>query len=161
MSIQERRLEKGWSQEELAMHSGLSVRTIQRIESGRKAGLESLKCLAAVFETSISTLMQEQTMTDTAATTTPTIDTAERDAMEYVNNLRAFHLHWISFLVIMPGLYLLNRFLSPEFLWSAIVAGTWGLALVLHIMVMIGMFGVFGAKWEQREFRKRMNLNRR
>ncbi len=62
MSIQHRRLEKGWSQEELARHSGLSTRTIQRIESGQTAGLESLKCLAAVFETSISTLMQEQTM---------------------------------------------------------------------------------------------------
>jgi len=62
MSIQQRRLEKGWSQEELARHSGLSTRTIQRIESGQNAGLESLKCLAAVFETSISALMQEQTM---------------------------------------------------------------------------------------------------
>ncbi len=62
MSIQQRRLEKGWSQEELARHSGLSTRTIQRIESGQNAGLESLKCLAAVFETSISALMQEQSM---------------------------------------------------------------------------------------------------
>ncbi len=66
MNIQERRLEKGWSQEELARHSGLSTRTIQRIEGGQKAGLESLKCLAAVFETSISTLMQEQIMTNAA-----------------------------------------------------------------------------------------------
>jgi transcriptional regulator with XRE-family HTH domain len=64
MSIKDRRLEKGWSQEELASFSGLSTRTIQRIETGHNASLESLKCLAAVFETSISTLMQEQTMTD-------------------------------------------------------------------------------------------------
>jgi len=63
MNIQKRRLQKGWTQEQLAHHSGLSTRTIQRIESGKKPGLESLKCLAAVFETSISTLMQEQTMT--------------------------------------------------------------------------------------------------
>jgi transcriptional regulator with XRE-family HTH domain len=64
MNIQQRRLEKGWSQEELARHSGLSTRTIQRIEGGQKAGLESLKCLAAVFDTSIRTLMQEQTTTN-------------------------------------------------------------------------------------------------
>ena len=62
MSIRKRRLDMGWSQEELARHSGLSTRTIQRIEAGQKPGLESLKCLAAVFETSISTLMQEHTM---------------------------------------------------------------------------------------------------
>jgi transcriptional regulator with XRE-family HTH domain len=33
--------------------SGLSIRTIQRIENGENAGLESLKSLAAVFETNI------------------------------------------------------------------------------------------------------------
>ena len=64
MNIRKRRVEKGWSQEELARHSGLSTRTIQRIESGHNACLESLKCLAAVFETSISVLAQEQTMTE-------------------------------------------------------------------------------------------------
>lgn len=47
------RLERHWSQEQLAEMSGLSVRTIQRIENGENAGLESLKSLAAVFETNI------------------------------------------------------------------------------------------------------------
>lgn len=92
MNIQQRRLERGWSQEELARHSGLSTRTIQRIESGRKAGLESLKCLAAVFETSISTLMQEQTMTDQEQadqTKQPMINKIERDAIEFAQTLLA------------------------------------------------------------------------
>ena len=90
MNIQQRRLEKGWSQEELARHSGLSTRTIQRIESGQKAGLESLKCLAAVFETSISTLMQEQTMTDqeqTEQSGQPMINKIEREAIEFAQTL--------------------------------------------------------------------------
>jgi len=47
------RLERHWSQEQLAEMSGLSVRTIQRIENGHNAGLESLKSLAAVFDTDI------------------------------------------------------------------------------------------------------------
>jgi len=47
------RLERHWSQEQLVERSGLSVRTIQRIENGENAGLESLKSLAAVFETNI------------------------------------------------------------------------------------------------------------
>lgn len=64
MSIRQRRLDKGWSQEELARHAGLSTRTIQRIETGHQAGLESLKSLAAVFETSISTLNQELALTN-------------------------------------------------------------------------------------------------
>ncbi len=161
MSIQQRRLDHGWSQEELAQHTGLSVRTIQRIESGRKAGLESLKCLAAVFETTVSTLMQEQAMTTTTQDHPSARDEAERDAITYVQNLKAFHLHWISFIVIMPVLFGLNQWLSPEVGWVWIVGLAWGGALILHVFVLVGMFRIFGADWEQREFRKRMNMTRR
>ena len=62
MDLRERRLSKGWSQEHLAQLSGLSVRTIQRIEGGRTPGLESLKCLAAVFEVDVTELNQEPAM---------------------------------------------------------------------------------------------------
>jgi len=51
--IKEMRLERHWSQDQLAEMSGLSIRTIQRIENGENAGLESLKALAAVFEIDI------------------------------------------------------------------------------------------------------------
>lgn len=56
--IKKMRISKGWSQEQLAQFSGLSVRTIQRIERGHNAGLESLKCLAAVFKTDVSLLQK-------------------------------------------------------------------------------------------------------
>ena len=56
--IKRLRENRNWSQEQLATMSGLSVRTIQRIESGNKASLESLKSLAAVFEVDISTLTE-------------------------------------------------------------------------------------------------------
>ncbi len=92
MNIQQRRLEKAWSQEELARHSGLSTRTIQRIEGGQKAGLESLKCLAAVFDTSISELMQDQIMTE-QETAAPQknlmINRIEREAIEFAQSLLA------------------------------------------------------------------------
>lgn len=39
--------------------SGLSIRTIQRIERDQKAGLESLKALSAVFDIEISELQRE------------------------------------------------------------------------------------------------------
>ncbi len=51
--IKKLRLERHWSQDQLSEMSGLSIRTIQRIENGENAGLESLKSLAAVFETNI------------------------------------------------------------------------------------------------------------
>ncbi len=54
--IQKLRLQRGWSQQQLADLSGLSVRTVQRIESGQKATAESLKSLAAVFEVEFQAL---------------------------------------------------------------------------------------------------------
>nr|WP_328798989.1 helix-turn-helix transcriptional regulator [Kangiella shandongensis] len=57
--VKKLREKKQWSQEQLSTLSGLSIRTIQRIESGNRASLESLKSLAAVFETDIETLQQE------------------------------------------------------------------------------------------------------
>lgn len=157
MSIQQLRIDKGWSQEELAMHSGLSVRTIQRIESGSRASLESLKCLAAVFETSVTNLVQEDTMTDSDTTNQQYLDYAEKEAIAYVQNLKGFHIHWITYIVVMTGLYLLNVNTSPDNLWVITVGLIWAGALVLHAVVLFGMFSIFGGAWEQRQFRKYMS----
>lgn len=54
--VQKLRLQRGWSQQQLAELSGLSSRTIQRIEGGQKATAESLKSLAAVFEVDFQAL---------------------------------------------------------------------------------------------------------
>jgi transcriptional regulator with XRE-family HTH domain len=64
MILKQLRISRHLSQEQLAQMSGLNVRTIQRIESGHKASVESLKCLAAVFEVDVSTLNQEKFMID-------------------------------------------------------------------------------------------------
>ena len=50
MRVRELRLQRGWSQEQLAERCGLSVRTIQRIERGGEPGLASAEALARVLE---------------------------------------------------------------------------------------------------------------
>lgn len=67
MIVRKLRDKNAWSQEQLAEYSGLNVRTIQRVESGQKASLETLKCLASVFEVNISTLTEEITVIDKEA----------------------------------------------------------------------------------------------
>ena len=51
--IKKLRKQNHYSQEQLAILAGVSLRTIQRIESGHSASLETLKSLAAVFEVEI------------------------------------------------------------------------------------------------------------
>ena len=64
MILKQLRLSRNLSQEQLAQMSGLNSRTIQRIESGHKASVESLKCIAAALEVDISTLSQETLVID-------------------------------------------------------------------------------------------------
>ncbi|MDM7859830.1 helix-turn-helix transcriptional regulator [Alteromonas sp. ASW11-36] len=58
------RISRHLSQEQLAQMSGLNVRTIQRIESGHNASVESIKCIAAALDVEIETLIQDKVMID-------------------------------------------------------------------------------------------------
>lgn len=49
MSLREARVRRGWSQEQLAAASGVSVRTIQRIEGGRPPGRATTTALAGAL----------------------------------------------------------------------------------------------------------------
>ena len=107
MIVRKLRLEKGWSQEQLAEVSGVSVRTIQRMERGKRVGLETLKCLAAVFETDVNTLQPETSMTTTDQ---GHLSEKERDAMVHVRDIKAFYAHLISYIIVMPILALGNLY---------------------------------------------------
>ncbi len=48
--LKDMRLDRGWSQSALSEMSGLSSRTIQRIEAGKPASIETAKAIAATFE---------------------------------------------------------------------------------------------------------------
>lgn len=157
MGIRDRRTAHGWTQEQLALNAGLSVRTIQRLENGQVATLETLKCLAAVFETNVSTLMQEQDMTMTSAPIPDsTQEKREKDALAYVENLKGLYVHAILFVVIIPCLAVLNLVISPQAWWIVYVILGWLFGLGLHAVLMFSTFGLFGAGWEQRQFRKRL-----
>ncbi|WIE72015.1 helix-turn-helix transcriptional regulator [Curtobacterium sp. MCJR17_020] len=56
MRIGELRRLRGWTQERLAEASGLAVRTVQRMESGSDASLESLSSVAAALEVPVRDL---------------------------------------------------------------------------------------------------------
>jgi transcriptional regulator with XRE-family HTH domain len=57
------RKQRSWSQDELAVSSGLNLRTVQRIESSGIASLQSRKALAAAFNIDVSDLdFQEESM---------------------------------------------------------------------------------------------------
>lgn len=59
MIVKRLRIKNGWSQDQLATFSGLSLRTIQRVEAGHPASMETINSLSSVFETDITKFAEE------------------------------------------------------------------------------------------------------
>lgn len=153
MLIQKLRLKHGWSQQQLAEASGLSVRTIQRIEAGHPASIETLKSLAAVFEVDFSTLNPELTMNPTA------VDPAEQqeaEAFRYVRRLRGFYLHLMRYVVVVLALLAINLIVTPQRLWVVWVMAGWGLGLLFHAFHVFRPDWLLGPQWERRQVEKRL-----
>ncbi len=160
MNVRKLRLQKGWSQEQLAEMTDLSIRTIQRIERGRSPSLESRKALAAVFDIDLSewqieddTVVRSDTQNKPNETHT---DMEERAAIEYVRDLKAFYSNVCIYLAVIPFLFFINLTTSPGYIWAWWPALGWGIGLAIHGINAFEVFNLFGPNWERRQVEKRL-----
>ena len=139
--IKKMRLNRHWSQEQLAEMSGLSIRTIQRIENGNNAGLESLKSLAAVFETEIVDSDGKMEMEQT------------RKEEAYIQNVKRFFglVVAVVMLLLVPFIYVVQD------------SSNWGIfalfsAPCLLAIIVFGhqAFGWFGDEWIRKVINKKL-----
>ncbi|MGB1263353.1 MAG: 2TM domain-containing protein [Cognaticolwellia sp.] len=151
MIVRKLRLKRAWSQEQLAQLSGLNIRTIQRIERGQKAGLESLKSLAAVFDVELETLLMEKDMTSADK-----FNEEENRVIEHVKEIKGFYNHLITYTVVIFALFLINFFATPQYYWVLWAAMGWGIGLVSHGLSVFEIFNLFGADWEKKQIEKRL-----
>ncbi|MGU5723208.1 2TM domain-containing protein [Aeromonas sanarellii] len=155
MIVRKLRLQRGWSQEQLAAFTGLSVRTIQRIEQGQQPGLESLKALASVFELDV-TQLQESEMKGNETEGGVNLARDEREAMKFVEGLKGFYGHLISYVLVMTGLFVINYLSNPDHIWAWWPMLGWGLGLMSHAINLFQPFRLFGPEWERRQVEKRL-----
>ena len=154
MQVQKLRLQRGWSQEQLATVTGLSVRTIQRIERGQPASLESQKALAAVFEIDLAQL-QEPAMS-TPATNTPATNAAEAEealAFAHVRRVKRFYFHVIQYVVCIGTLVVINL-LTTRFPWAIFPTLGWGVGQLAHGLAVFNKIPFLGADWEKQQAEK-------
>ena len=157
MIVRKLRLQRGWSQDQLATMTGLSVRTIQRIEQGQQPGLESLKALASVFELDVAQLdgseQQEREMRGMERDALQ-VSIEERAAMRYVERLKGFYYHMASYLLVISGLFVINYLSNPDYIWAWWTA--MGLGLASHALNLFQPFKLFDPEWERRQVEKRL-----
>jgi len=60
VAVRRLRTERGWSQEQLAIASGLSLRTVQRVEAEGIASLGTATSLAATYQVKLTELQECQ-----------------------------------------------------------------------------------------------------
>ncbi|WP_116808182.1 2TM domain-containing protein [Steroidobacter cummioxidans] len=149
MIVRKLRLQRGWTQEHLAQLTGLSVRSIQRIERGQACSLETLNSLAAVFEVERAILNSgEVEMANDLSLTAE-----EGRALEYVKGIRDFYGHvfmYLTFVVIYGFAFGLTH---PVILWGAI---GWGAGLVAHGLTAYEVITFLGPDWERKQIEKRL-----
>ncbi|MCE7995605.1 MAG: helix-turn-helix domain-containing protein [Roseivirga sp.] len=137
--IKRLRVERHWSQEQLAEMSGLSVRTIQRIENGDNAGMESLKALASVFEVDLS-----------ASDKAREVEQARKEEA-YVQSLKGLYklMAVAVFSLLFPFITGLQNSDWGAFGWMLL---SWVIILGAY---SINSFDLFGERWRQRVIKKK------
>ena len=156
MTIRKLRLQRGWSQEHLAYLSGLNIKTIQRVEQGKTAGLETLNSLAAVFEVEL-----KQLQADSETKSDEKKQEENIEAKEYVDDVRDFYAHLIAYATVMLFITVAHLSTSPgEFKGILICAAIWGVGIALHALGAFGYFPWFTKTWETKKIENRLGRKR-
>ena len=140
LTVKSLRLEKYWSQEQLAQLSDLNVRTIQRVEKGENVGTETLKSLAAVFEIDIIDSDKKKEITQV------------RKEEAYIENIKGLYkLLAVAILSLIAPVILAITDASnwSVFLWLLL---SWTVIIGIY---SLNVFDFFGDEWKQKIIKKR------
>lgn len=118
MRIAALRRERGWTQERLAETSGIAVRTVQRLESGKDASLETLSAIARALDVTVRDLFATQEPAD--------LDPGvrgldERAAADQAARDRAVAGFWSLYTAIGIGFGIVTVVLLVLHVWSPLV----------------------------------------
>ncbi len=97
--VKKLRIARSWSQEQLSEACGLSLRTLQRLENGGNASLDSIRVLAAIFEIDSNALI----LNEKEDPITPR-DAVERGLRQYANfsgTATRFEYGWFLLFVML------------------------------------------------------------
>ncbi|TLV08826.1 helix-turn-helix domain-containing protein [Klebsiella indica] len=141
--VKQLRLQRAWSQEQLAELAGVSVRTIQRIENGDRPALETLSALAAVFEVNVAEISG-----DSPVGHEETLDLRIEDAKARIEQESHFYRSLMVAVVVCALLAVLNRLTDSESEWSAWVAIIWGTLLAMKGLRLF-VFNEWIKNWRQ------------
>lgn len=169
MIVRKLRLKRGWSQEQLAELTGLSVRTIQRAERGQKPSLETARSLASVFEVDISTfnigvepmnnhlepnqINQDSNEDLNQPPQKENLKEDEKQAIEYVKGIKEFYTHLFMYVVFCLAIFIFKENATDKFLWPML---GWGVGVIAHGLTSFEIIGLKLHNWEKKQIEKKL-----
>ncbi|MEA9389889.1 helix-turn-helix domain-containing protein [Acerihabitans sp. TG2] len=140
------RLAKAWSQEQLADIASVSVRTVQRIENGEQASLETLAAIASAFGVNVTDLYVGQAA-PAEQEQAKAIDEQLARIRKRIESEAKFYRSLISFIITSMILLTTNWLTSHSITWSALVIGILA-ALLIRRGLIIFIFNRHIDKWK-------------
>lgn len=131
------------------MLSGLSARTIQRLEGGKPASVETLKAVASVFEIDFNRL-REPPM-DEPASSHPHLRADEALALAHVRRIKLFCVNLMVYVGVAGSLVVTNWLTSPQYMWSLWMGSIWGVIVVLNAVQVFFKVPFLDPVWERRQ----------
>ena len=165
MIVRKLRLKKGWSQEQLAELTDLSVRTIQRAERGQKQSLETARSLAAIFEVDISTFnigtetmnpiekVNNQENNSSSTEHREDLRGDEKQAIEYVKGIKEFYSHLIMYIIFGLVVFVFKSKSEVDFIWPFL---GWGIGVIAHGLMAFEVVNFKMHKWEKKMIDKKL-----
>ncbi len=165
MIVRKLRLQRGWSQEQLAEFTDLSVRTIQRAERGQKPSLETARSLASVFEVDISTFnigvnsmnsteeVNDQEYKLPKPVIKEDLKDDEKQAIEYVKGIKEFYTHLIMYIVFVVTVLVFKSNIEARMVLPFL---GWGIGVIAHGLIAFEIVGLKLHKWEKRQIEKKL-----
>jgi len=138
--VRKLRVERGWTQEHLSQLTGLSVRSIQRIERGQACSLETQNALAAVLEIERSVFNPAESSTNESAP-----PSADLPTVMFANHLKGLLRHAYLFSVFAAVGFVMGSG-RPALVWCLI---GWSIGLLAHGVTAFGFRIIPGSDWER------------
>jgi transcriptional regulator with XRE-family HTH domain len=127
--------------------SALSVRTIQRIENGEQASLETLSALASVFEISVTQLCGEEKEANQS------LDMQIANARKRIKQEMRFVQSLISAILLCLLLLVINHYFTPNNFWSGWVMMVFSIILVIRAVKIFFVYHWL-EKWQNNRLQK-------
>jgi transcriptional regulator with XRE-family HTH domain len=108
--VKKLRTAENWSQEQLSEACGLSLRTIQRLENGGNASIESVRALAAALRIDSNELMLSET--EAPLTALDAVKTGLREFANFSGTATRFEYWW--FLLFVVGVTAMSTILHEK-----------------------------------------------